>query len=50
MLLYYLIIFLNNCILFQAELEARIEKRKVRFGEVKPTNKKVFYNKVKIVK
>ncbi|KAK9303833.1 hypothetical protein QLX08_004570 [Tetragonisca angustula] len=34
----------------KAELEARIEKRKVRFGEVKPTNKKVFYNKVKIVK
>ncbi|XP_017760013.1 PREDICTED: SAP domain-containing ribonucleoprotein isoform X2 [Eufriesea mexicana] len=34
----------------KAELEARIEKRKARFGEVKPANKKVFYNKVKIVK
>ncbi|XP_076164199.1 SAP domain-containing ribonucleoprotein isoform X2 [Ptiloglossa arizonensis] len=34
----------------KAELEARIEKRKARFGEVKPTNEKVFHNKVKIVK
>lgn len=33
----------------KAELEARIEKRKARFGEVKPTEK-VFPNKVKIVK
>ncbi|XP_012145557.1 SAP domain-containing ribonucleoprotein isoform X3 [Megachile rotundata] len=34
----------------KAELEARIEKRKARFGEVKPANEKVFHNKVKIVK
>ncbi|KAI4503018.1 hypothetical protein M0802_002062 [Mischocyttarus mexicanus] len=33
----------------KAELEARIEKRKARFGEVKPTEK-VFPNKIKIVK
>lgn len=32
----------------KAELEARIEKRKARFGEVKPANDKVFLNKVKI--
>ncbi|XP_076753997.1 SAP domain-containing ribonucleoprotein isoform X2 [Xylocopa sonorina] len=34
----------------KAELEARIEKRKARFGEVKPASKRVFTNKVKIVK
>lgn len=34
----------------KAELEARIEKRKARFGEVKPAGEKVFSNKVKIVK
>ncbi|XP_053970756.1 SAP domain-containing ribonucleoprotein isoform X2 [Hylaeus volcanicus] len=34
----------------KAELEARIEKRKARFGEVKPSNEKVFHDKVKIVK
>ncbi|KAG7212283.1 hypothetical protein KM043_012610 [Ampulex compressa] len=34
----------------KAELEARIEKRKARFGEVKSTDEKVFQNKVKIVK
>ncbi|XP_011308809.1 SAP domain-containing ribonucleoprotein isoform X2 [Fopius arisanus] len=33
----------------KAELEARIEKRKARFGEVKPTEK-TFPNRVKIVK
>ncbi|XP_015603243.1 SAP domain-containing ribonucleoprotein isoform X1 [Cephus cinctus] len=33
----------------KAELEARIEKRKARFGEVKPVEK-VFQNKIKIVK
>ncbi|XP_078050123.1 SAP domain-containing ribonucleoprotein isoform X3 [Augochlora pura] len=33
-----------------AELEARIEKRKIRFGEVTSTNDKVLQNKVKIVK
>ncbi|XP_078050121.1 SAP domain-containing ribonucleoprotein isoform X1 [Augochlora pura] len=34
----------------KAELEARIEKRKIRFGEVTSTNDKVLQNKVKIVK
>lgn len=34
----------------KVELEARIEKRKARFGEVKPGAEKVFPNKVKIVK
>lgn len=34
----------------KAELEARIEKRRARFGEVKPINERVFHTKVKIVK
>lgn len=34
----------------KAELEARIEKRIARFGEVKPINETVFHTKVKIVK
>lgn len=32
----------------KAELEARIEKRKARFGEVKPANDKVFHNKAEL--
>ncbi|XP_035738413.1 SAP domain-containing ribonucleoprotein-like [Vespa mandarinia] len=38
-----------SSVMDKAELEARIEKRKARFGEVKPIEK-VFPNKVKIVK
>ncbi|XP_011156505.1 SAP domain-containing ribonucleoprotein isoform X1 [Solenopsis invicta] len=34
----------------KAELAERLEKRKARFGEVKPTENKVFKNKIKIVK
>lgn len=34
----------------KAELEARIEKRKARFGEVNSLGEKVFQNKAKIVK
>ncbi|XP_033224222.1 SAP domain-containing ribonucleoprotein isoform X2 [Belonocnema kinseyi] len=38
-----------STVMEKAELQARIEKRKARFGEVKPVEK-VFPNKIKIVK
>lgn len=40
----------GSILMEKAELQARIEKRKARFGEVKPLHAKVFQNKVKIVK